>query len=56
MRRDRTIDLHISEDEYAEFAAMAEEGDIQGMWDALAAGYGVDSIDLVNGEIDITEV
>lgn len=53
--RDRTIDLpsHIDEDEWNEIWAEAMDGDAEGIWDAISDAYGVESMYMTEGEIDI---
>ena len=51
--RDRTINMHISPDEWVELADMAAENDHE-LWDALADDYGVDSMEMIEGDISFS--
>jgi hypothetical protein len=51
--RDREIDLEIAEEDWSLLEDYAREGDEGAAWDLLAASYGVDSMELISGNISI---
>jgi hypothetical protein len=52
--RQRQIDLEIAEDDWERLQDYAREGDEGAAWDLLAASYGVDSMELITGNISIS--
>ena len=53
--RDRTIDRVYSQAEWDEISELAAQGDAQGIYDYIATSYGVDFIDVVDGDVLIGE-
>ena len=53
--RDRTIDRTFNQADWDELSELAAQRDEQGIWDYIAASYGVDSIEMVDGDILIGE-
>jgi len=51
--RDREIDLDIAEEDWARLQDAAIDGDEAAAWDVLADAYGVDYMEMVDGEITI---
>jgi len=53
--RKRTVNVHISEDDWDALSELAEDEEAESeLWDALAYEYGVDSMDLLEGNITIS--